>query len=103
TSPATPGIYPLSLHDALPILVAYFDLGFKGHPGFTCEALAWRDGRPWRGVDPRHPWLPIASPEIDFYLEASAIPTAVVSGPAEADRKSTRLNSSHVAISYAVF
>ncbi|OLD92050.1 MAG: hypothetical protein AUG84_02350 [Chloroflexi bacterium 13_1_20CM_4_66_7] len=65
-------------------VVAYFDLGFKGHPGFTCEALAWRDGRPWRGVDPRHRWLPIASPEIDFYLEASAIPTAVVSGPAEA-------------------
>ncbi|TMB75565.1 MAG: alpha-mannosidase, partial [Chloroflexi bacterium] len=65
-------------------VVAYFDLGFKGHPGFTCEALAWRDGRPWRGVDPRHRWLPIASPEVDFYLEASAIPTAVVSGPAEA-------------------
>src|SRR5205823_1655829 len=29
-------------------VVAYFDLGFKGHPGFTCEALAWRDG--WRSI-----------------------------------------------------
>ncbi len=65
--------------------VAVFDLGFEGrHPGFTCEALAWRDGKPWRGVDPRHRWLPISSPEVDFYLEAGAIPTAVVSGPADA-------------------
>ena len=30
-------------------VVAVFDLGFEGrHPGFTCEALSWRDGRPWR-------------------------------------------------------
>src|SRR5437870_10272099 len=27
----------------------------------------------------------------------------MISGPADSDRKSTRLNSSHVAISYAVF
>src|SRR5438876_5466565 len=66
-------------------VVAVFDLGFEGrHSGFTCEALAWRDGKPWRGVDPRHRWLPITSSEVDFYLEAAAIPTAVVSGPAEA-------------------
>jgi alpha-mannosidase len=65
-------------------VVAVFDLGFQGHTGFTCEALAWRDGKPWRGVDPNHRWLPIGSSEVDFYLEASAIPTAVVAGPAEA-------------------
>src|SRR4029077_19966603 len=65
-------------------VVAVFDLGFQGHTGFTCEALAWRDGKPWRGVDPNHRWLPIGSNEVDFYLEAAAIPTAVVSGPAEA-------------------
>ena len=65
--------------------VAVFDIGFEGrHTGFTCEALAWRDGRPWRGVDPNHRWLPVSGPEIDFYLEASAMPSAVVSGPAEA-------------------
>ena len=40
-------------------VVAVFDIGFKGHTGFTCEALAWRDGKPWRGVDPNHRWLPI--------------------------------------------
>ena len=66
-------------------VVAMFDLGFEGeHPGFTCESLAWKDGRPWRAVDPRHRWLPIDSPEVDFYLEASAIPAAKVSGPEEA-------------------
>src|SRR5438094_4921321 len=66
-------------------VVAVFDIGFEGrHTGFTCEALAWHDGRPWRGVDPNHRWLPITSPDVDFYLEASAIPTAVVSGPADA-------------------
>jgi alpha-mannosidase len=65
-------------------VVAVFDLGFQGHTGFTCEALAWRDGKPWRGVDPNHRWLPVGSSEVDFYLEASAIPTAVMAGPAEA-------------------
>jgi alpha-mannosidase len=65
-------------------VVAVFNIGFEGHVGFTCEALAWRDGKPWRGVDPNHRWLPIGSTEVDFYLEASAIPTAVVAGPAEA-------------------
>ncbi len=62
--------------------VAVFDIGFQGHTGFTCEALAWRDGKPWRGVDPNHRWLPVASGDVEFYLEASAIPTAVVAGPA---------------------
>ncbi len=65
-------------------VVAAFDLGFEGGTGFTCEALAWRDGKPWRGVDPNHRWLPIGSTELDFYLEASAIPKAVVAGPATA-------------------
>ncbi len=66
-------------------VVAEFDLGFEGrHVGFTCEALAWRNGRPWRGIDPNHRRLPIESEEVDFYLEASAIPTAVVAGPQEA-------------------
>jgi alpha-mannosidase len=61
-------------------LVAVFDLGFDGPTGFTCEALAWKDGRPWRGVDPNHRWLPIEGREIDFYLEAAANPRATESG-----------------------
>ena len=67
-------------------VVALFDLGFEGQSGFTCEALAWKDGRPWRGVDPNHRWLPLeaGAAEVDFYLEAAANPTAVLAGPADA-------------------
>src|SRR3982751_1008664 len=63
---ATPEIYPLSLHDALPIWRQWRDL--------LCD----RHQQPWHGHQPhRH------SPR--------------------QDRKSTRLNSSHDQISYAVF
>ncbi len=61
-------------------VVAEFDLGWAGQTGFTCEALAWKDGRPWRGVDPNHAWLPMVGPDVDFYLEAAANPAAVLSG-----------------------
>jgi alpha-mannosidase len=61
-------------------VVALFDLGFDGPTGFTCEALAWKDGRPWRGVDPNHRWLPVSGPEIDFYVEAAANVKATESG-----------------------
>jgi len=62
-------------------VVAVFDLGFDGPTGFTCEALAWKDGKPWRGVDPNHRWLPIDGRDIDFYLEAAANPRATEAGP----------------------
>ena len=61
-------------------VVAIFDLGFEGPPGFTCEALAWKEGKPWRGVDPNHRRLPVEGPEIDFYLEAAANPRASEQG-----------------------
>ena len=61
-------------------VVAQFDLGFAGPTGFTCEALAWKEGKPWRGVDPNHRWLPIHGPEVDFYLEAAANPRATEHG-----------------------
>ena len=62
-------------------VIACFDLGYDGPTGFTCEALAWKDGKPWRGVDPNHRWLPIDGPEVDFYLEAAANPRATEAGP----------------------
>ncbi len=62
-------------------VVAFFDLGFDGPTGFTCEALAWKDGKPWRGVDPNHRRLPIDGPDVDFYLEAAANPRATEAGP----------------------
>jgi alpha-mannosidase len=61
-------------------VVALFDLGFDGPTGFTCEALAWKGGKPWRGVDPNHRRLPIDGPDVDFYLEAAANPRATEAG-----------------------
>ncbi|MFI5282295.1 MAG: alpha-mannosidase, partial [Candidatus Dormibacterales bacterium] len=65
-------------------VVAAFDLGFIGATGFTCEALAWKDGQPWRAVDPNHRTLPIEGSEVDFYLEAAANPWATEAGSAPA-------------------
>lgn len=64
--------------------VVLVDLGYQAHTGFTCEALAWRDGKPWRGVDPNHRWLPVDGGEIEVLLEAAANPTASVGGPGRA-------------------
>ncbi len=61
-------------------IVAVFDLGFEGPTGFTCEALAWKDGKPWRGVDPNHRRLPVEGREVDFFLEAAANPRATEQG-----------------------
>src|SRR5260221_1474565 len=77
---ATTEIYTLSLHDALPILV----LVVPRAPGFEGAALSF-EGE----VQP--------SAELDGRVHA------VRPGRGEEDRKSTRLNSSHTVISYAVF
>src|SRR3712207_7622704 len=72
---ATTEIYTLSLHDALPIC--------------RCVARCW--GRIVGGGGGRAAGRP----------HAGRPPAAAVPGPQ--DRKSTRLNSSHANISYAVF
>src|SRR5207249_10051553 len=71
----TPGIYPLSLHDALPI----------------CRAAGTR-ARPSAQAAPR----PRAAAPARLRPPGGR-------GAVPVDRKSTRLNSSHVSISYAVF
>src|SRR3712207_7030713 len=73
---ATTEIYTLSLHDALPIFPA----------PYGCRRRGGRD-RPLRG---RAGW---ALPRASGSLRAKR----------SRDRKSTRLNSSHANISYAVF
>src|SRR3712207_8402610 len=82
---ATTEIYTLSLHDALPI----FHVHRLGEPAFLGQQiLPRRDPRPQLGE------LPLASGERRVL--------APQVGERE-DRKSTRLNSSHANISYAVF
>src|SRR5437870_7727742 len=70
---ATPEIYTLSLHDALPIW-------FRNIGGTSAGAIAAAGA---------------AAAEYRRATDAAS--------PQYGDRKSTRLNSSHVAISYAVF
>src|SRR5207249_11583039 len=77
----TTEIYTLSLHDALPISKA--GISPTSWPIFSMFQTARRDGSssPWRRGHPRK------------RSDCAGDP----------DRKSTRLNSSHVSISYAVF
>src|SRR5690625_6661507 len=82
--------YTLSLHDALPIFFNTFGVKVT-----LVEAL------------PRI--VPLEEPEISdelmkvFKKKGMTIYTDTMVDKVETDRKSTRLNSSHVAISYAVF
>src|SRR5690625_6992779 len=76
---APPSTYPLSLHDALPISVDDLEYVAGQIERMTADERDLRD-RKVRGGAPFAP---------------------VIEGLK--DRKSTRLNSSHVAISYAVF
>src|SRR5437870_9039465 len=76
--PATTEIYTLSLHDALPIWSA--SLGGLGLRAEGCGQLLAHSMR-----------------------SGACFTRAFARRPTSSDRKSTRLNSSHVAISYAVF
>src|SRR5690606_40337123 len=86
-------ILPLSLHDALPICTA-------AHSDIACIPRSWAR---WASTP--------TMPEGPSYSEASTPSSACTPGSSlvtwqgtgRVDRKSTRLNSSHVKISYAVF
>src|SRR5256885_10885610 len=77
---ATTEIYTLSLHDALPILLLD-DVTLKNTTGAT-KSVSWFEY-----------W------DVNPYNQEIASPGTRGVG----DRKSTRLNSSHLVISYAVF
>src|SRR3712207_7815807 len=88
---ATTEIYTLSLHDALPILDAVQNAG-NGHPG-TAMALAPLAYTIYTRFLRHNPENPHWTDRDRFVLSAGHA----------SDRKSTRLNSSHANISYAVF
>src|SRR5699024_12839687 len=81
TAPPTPAIYTLSLHDALPI----FDCGLAGTVMRFIPPVA-----------------ALSSSQIRFDGDDGAR-RRPMNRICDEDRKSTRLNSSHVSISYAVF
>src|SRR5439155_17267995 len=101
TVTATPATYTLSLHDALPISPAPSappDPGRKPgeHGGLDLFSLL---------AEHEHEQVSVYYDPSTGYRGIIAIHSTVL-GPAlggTRDRKSTRLNSSHVAISYAVF
>src|SRR5207245_10365143 len=76
--PSTPELSTLSLHDALPIFLT--GLG-------TTPSIQFSARNAYRGA---------------FHATVS-LEKSVISGRRKEDRKSTRLNSSHGSISYAVF
>src|SRR3712207_8895336 len=87
---ATTEIYTLSLHDALPIC---FDMGGGFSPGFGGGMGAFGGGMGsfGGGMFGGGDMLYGGNPQYMMLMQASL------------DRKSTRLNSSHANISYAVF
>src|SRR5205807_6652039 len=93
TDPPTPYIFPLSLHDALPISVP--DPALK----LLAEAVGEvrKEHRQQRRCDPEQR----PAPEPAQHQVVDRRDQQQVN--AEQDRKSTRLNSSHLVISYAVF
>src|SRR5258705_3320238 len=95
--PATTEIYPLPLHDALPI-----SAGFEPFD----RAVASQNSR-W--IVPRIDVPERSYRAVEHAVEQSRVPVRqrgrvclVIHRPKQ-DRKSTRLNSSHLGISYAVF
>src|SRR5690606_41802710 len=86
--PATPAPYPLSLHDALPI--------YSRDRAHGVDQLVGVGGVPCgRGDVDAEPVVAGGGDVEPGDQSAAALD--------DADRKSTRLNSSHVKISYAVF
>src|SRR3712207_7530734 len=89
---ATTEIYTLSLHDALPIYLG-LPYGFASHfaPAALEEAVALyrRSFRP--------------SKQLQAPYVIAGVNVVAADTREQADRKSTRLNSSHANISYAVF
>src|SRR3712207_8213967 len=93
---ATTGIYTLSLHNALPI----FEQRGVGRGDVAAGGADHVQVRVLGGVVDRRPLAQVRVPD-------QAEPLEQLEGPVDrrrvGDRKSTRLNSSHVNISYAVF
>src|SRR5690606_40757287 len=101
--PALTEAHTLSLHDALPILCC------RRHPWQPFRSSITSQGSAWDGSCSSASWAPWATSPDSLRgkrcsppsCETGASPLSNSLGFERADRKSTRLNSSHVKISYA--
>src|SRR5262245_63554952 len=82
--PSTTVIYTLSLHDALPISGSHEDVRARAEIAFLVDD----------GLDRRRAERAAIAAHVDLVTKVVGLLR---------DRKSTRLNSSHLGISYAVF
>src|SRR5699024_11233385 len=98
-----PDHYALSLHDALPILpMGYLVCGSVGTgKTFMVTCFSNEIGVPMVKLKNfRSQWQGVTEGNLEKILELlrAMAPVAVMIDEADADRKSTRLNSSHVSI-----
>src|SRR5699024_12612710 len=97
-----PRLYPLSLHDALPILRGRKEKSGRSSSPILSAPLAQLRTMPAKSSSTP----PIAGRQVSTVKTHSAATIAATRHRFRGlggDRKSTRLNSSHVSISYAVF
>src|SRR5207253_10539783 len=99
----SPVTYTLSLHDALPIFSSYYlrascaSFTQPLYPGYSCFVACYD------GFNETYYLLKDECRSCAAAIVARALRAPGWLFDILADRKSTRLNSSHVAISYAVF
>src|SRR5690606_41220240 len=101
TPPATP--YPLSLHDALPISSLVAVDATTGEDVWHFQTVRNDVWDYDLGSQPSLIDFPTADGLVPALVLASKQGDIYILDRATGDRKSTRLNSSHVKISYAVF
>src|SRR3712207_8614750 len=93
---ASTQIYTLSLHDALPI-------SLSGAGSMSIRDISWIDLNFRLADRPQFPSACSPTAEKNVSRVTSTLTGSPAGGGTWADRKSTRLNSSHANISYAVF
>src|SRR5205814_5997215 len=101
--PATTPPYTLSLHDALPISVVVTPsiVTFRQRTGWSCQKRAPTSVTPCtRTFVQAYGWRKLVR-SFPVAKRCSGGTPAATSGSSTPDRKSTRLNSSHLGISYA--
>src|SRR3989454_9141491 len=98
--PAPPEFYPLPLHAALPILTKRAMAPLVADNPHLAEVVALEPDEPLRHLARR---LAALAPPPTHGLDLHGSVRSVALRLLVRDRKSTRLNSSHLVISYAVF